>query len=164
MKKFFVSLALGAAMMSAPAMAQAPQTSGGERGGWMQHDQTRAQAKQRADTLFSMLDANRDGTVTRAEAEQAAAQFAASRGGDNGGRGAGRIERMITQAFGTADSLTLAQYETQALARFDAMDLNHDGVVTAAERQQVREQRQAQAEPVAPASQQAPQTAPTKPQ
>ena len=35
----------------------------------MQRDQTRAEAQQRADMLFQMLDANKDGTVTKAEAD-----------------------------------------------------------------------------------------------
>jgi hypothetical protein len=48
---------------------------------------------------------------------------------------------MIAQAFGDAQSVTLQQFEAKALARFDAQDLNHDGTVTAAERQQAREQR-----------------------
>jgi hypothetical protein len=161
MEKLFVSVALGAAMISAPALAQAP--GGGERGGWMQHDQTRAEAKQRADMLFQMLDANHDGTVTRAEAEQAAAQFAARSGGEGGGQRGGRIQRLITQAFGTADSVTLAQFEAQVLARFDAQDLNHDGTVTAAERDQARAQREAQGQG-APAPAPAPQAAPSKPQ
>jgi hypothetical protein len=140
MKKAIFAIAFGAAVVSAPAMAQAP---GG--GGWGQRDQTRAEAQQRADMMFQMMDANRDGTVTKAEAQQALAQFQASRGGDNG-RGGGRMQRMLDQAFGTAQSLTLQQFEAQALARFDAMDLNHDGTVTAAERQQLREQR-AQSQP-----------------
>lgn len=156
--KLYVYLALGAAVISASALAQAP---GGDHGGWMQRDQTRAEAKQRADMLFQMLDANHDGTVTRSEAEQAAVQFATRRGGDGGNqRGGGRIERMITQLFGSSDSLTLAQFEAQSLGRFDAMDLNHDGVVTAAEREQARAQRQAQVQSAAPA----PQAAPAKPQ
>ena len=144
MKKLLVTVALGAAFVSAPVLAQAP----GGGGGFMQRDMTRQQAQQRADMMFQMLDANHDGTVTRAEAQQAAAQFAAQRGGDNGGRGSGRIQRMIDQAFGTAESVTLQQFEAQSLARFDAQDLNHDGTVTAAERQQIREQR-AQAQPAA---------------
>lgn len=135
MKRLLVTVALGATFISAPLLAQG---SGG--GG----DRTRAQAQQRADMLFQMLDANHDGVVTRAEAQQAAAQFQAQRGDD--GRGGGRIQRMLDQAFATGDSLTLQQFEAQALARFDAQDLNHDGVVTAAEREQLREQR-AQAQP-----------------
>ena len=147
MKKLLVTIALGASVISASALAQAP-----EGGAYTQRDQTRQEAQQRADMLFPMLDANHDGTVTRAEAEQALAQFAASRGGgDSGGRG-GRMQRMIDQTFATSQSLTLQQFEAQALAHFDAQDLNHDGVVTAAERQQLREQR-AQAQPIQPQAQ-----------
>ena len=151
MKRAFLAIAFGAAVVSAPALAQ---DSGG-RGGFMQRDQTRAEAQQRADMMFQMMDANRDGTVTKAEAEAALAQFEAARGGNNGGRGGGRMQRMLDQAFATSQSLTQQQFEAQALARFDAMDLNHDGTVTAAERQQLRTQR-AQAQPQ-PAPQPQPQ-------
>ena len=148
MKKLFVTIALGAAVISAPVLAQG--AAGGERGGWAQRDFTRDQAKQMADMMFQQLDANHDGTLTRAEADQGAAQFASPRGG-------GRIQRMIAQAFGDAQSITLAQFEAQALARFDAQDLNHDGTVTAAERQQAREQRaQAPGQLAAPAQQATP--------
>jgi Ca2+-binding EF-hand superfamily protein len=146
MKKLIVTIALGAAVVATPALAQ------GQGGGFGQRDQTRADAQQRADTMFQMLDANHDGTVTRAEAQQALAQFEAARGGGEG-RGAGRIQRMIDLAFGTSQTITLQQFEAQALARFDAMDLNHDGTVTAAERQQARQLRaQAQTAAAAPAA------------
>jgi len=135
MKTMIVAVAISAAAISAPALAQEA------NGGWAQRDQTRAEAQQRADMMFQMLDANRDGNVTRAEAEQAASQFAARGGGE--GRGAGRMQRLIDQAFGTAQSLTQQQFEALMLQRFDVMDLNHDGVLTAAERQQGREQRSA---------------------
>lgn len=135
MKMIIVSMVLGAAAVTAPALAQAP------GGGFGQRDQTRAEVKQRADMMFQMIDANHDGVVTRQEAEQAAAQFAARSGGE--GRGGGRMQRLIEQAFGSAQSITLPQLEGQLLARFDAMDLNRDGVVTAAEREQFRAQRSA---------------------
>jgi len=153
MKKFLVTIALGAAFVSAPALAQAA-----AGGGTIERDQTRAEAQQRADGMFQMLDANKDGTLTKAEAQTGLAQFAAARG-DQGGRGAGRIQRMIDGAFGAAQSLTKAQFEALVLARFDGMDLDHNGRVTAAERQQLRAQRQAQAPAAA-----APQPAPAKPQ
>src|SRR6476659_73653 len=137
MKNLSFTLALGAALISTSALAQAP----GGGGGFMQRDQTRAEAQQRADMMFQMLDANKDGTVTRDEANQAAAQFQANRGDENGGRGAGRLRRMIDEAFATSPSLNLKQFEAVSLARFDAQDLNHDGTVTAAERQQLRQQR-----------------------
>lgn len=126
MKSLFVTIALGATMISTAAVAQ--------DGGWAMQDQTRAQAQQRADAMFQRFDTNHDGVVTRPEAEQAAQQFGAG----------GRAEKMIDRVFGAAQSLTLQQFEAQALTRFDAMDLNHDGVVTVAERQQAREQRMAE--------------------
>ena len=119
MKTLLVSIALGATIVSTQDIAQ-------ERGGFMQQDMTRAQAQQMADTMFQRFDTNHDGVVTRDEAQQAAAQF--------GGRG----QRMIDRVFGTAQSLTLQQFEAQSLARFDRDDLNHDGIVTAAEREQAR--------------------------
>lgn len=124
MKRLLVTIALGATIVSTQASAQ-------DRGGYMQ-DMTRQQAQQKADSMFRRFDINHDGVVTRQEAEQAAAQF--------GGRG----ERMIDRVFGTAQSLTLQQFEAQSLARFDRDDLNHDGVVTAAERQQARAALKAQ--------------------
>jgi|tagenome__1003787_1003787.scaffolds.fasta_scaffold20988973_3 hypothetical protein len=131
MKTLLVTIALGAAMLSTQALAQ---EGGGERGGWAMQDITRAQAQQRADTTFQRFDQNHDGTVTRQEAEQAASQFSAG----------GRAEKMIDRAFGTAQSLTLQQFETQALTRFDREDVNHDGTVTVAEREQARAQLKAQ--------------------
>jgi hypothetical protein len=71
--------------------------------------------------------------LTREEVERARS--------DADGEGSGRAERMIARLFGDAQSITLAQAEAQALARFDAQDLNHDGVVTAAEREQARAAR-----------------------
>jgi hypothetical protein len=159
MNKLLVTIALGAAFVSAPALAQ-----GGGGGGAIQRDQTRAEAQQRADGMFQMLDANKDGTLTKAEAATGLSQFQAARGGDDqSGRGAGRMQRMIDGAFGTAQSLTKTQFEALVLARFDAMDLDHNGRVTAAERQQLRAQRQAQGQaPAAAAPQAVP--APAKPQ
>jgi Ca2+-binding EF-hand superfamily protein len=154
MKKVIGAIALGAAALSMPAIAQ---DSGGR--GFMQKGQTRAEAQQRADMMFQMLDANKDGTVTKAEAQQMLDQMQAARGGDDSGRGGGRMQRMLDAAFGTAQSLTKAQLEAMMLARFDAQDLNRDGTVTAAERQQLRAQRQA-----ARGQAQTPQTTPAKPQ
>jgi Ca2+-binding EF-hand superfamily protein len=128
MKKLLASIALGATVLSTHAIAQ----EHGGHGGRMQQDMTRSEAQQMADAMFQRFDANHDGTLTRAEAEQAAAQF--------GGHGA----RMIDRMFGQAQSLTLQQAEAQALAHFDAMDLNHDGTVSAAERQQARAAMHAQ--------------------
>ena len=53
-------------------------------------------------------------------------------------RGMGSWLVAAIATWDDAQSITLQQAEAQALARFDRDDLNHDGVVTAAERQQAR--------------------------
>jgi hypothetical protein len=146
MSKLLVTIALGAAMVSSAAFAQDDQ---GGRGRMMQ-DQTRAEAQQRADAMFQRFDVNHDGVVTIQEAQRVASQFG---GGE-------RIQRMIERTFNGAQSLTLQQFEAQALARFDRDDLNHDGVVTVAERQQARAALKAARAGQAPA---APQTPPPPP-
>jgi Ca2+-binding EF-hand superfamily protein len=128
MKKLLATIALGATIVSTQAFAQ---DQGGGHRGFMQQDMTRQQAQQRADAMFQRFDVNHTGVITRDQAQQMAAQF--------GERG----QRMVDRLFGNAQSITLQQFEAQSLARFDAMDLNHDGVVTAAERQQAREQMRA---------------------
>ena len=146
MRKLLVGLAFGATIASTGAIAQ--QGSGDARG-WAGRDMTRAEAKERADSMFQRLDVNHTGVVTKQQAEQAAQQM---------GFGGERAQKMIDRAFGTAQSLTLQQFEAQELARFDRDDLNHDGTVTAAERQQVRAELKAQrAAQAAPQGQPAPQ-------
>ena len=124
-------------LIAAAAAAFSTQVQAQEGGGW-QRDMTRAQAQQMTDAMFQRIDLNHDGVLTREEAEQARSQMGA--GGDSG-RG-GRAERRIARLFGDQQSVTLAQAEAQALARFDAEDLNHDGVVTSDEREQARAARQ----------------------
>ena len=121
MKTLLVTVALGATAVSTQAAAQMP---GGDR-----PDMTRQQAQQMADVLFVRMDLNRDGVVTRAEAEQASSQM---------GYDGHRAEKRIDRVFGDTQSITFQQFEAQSLARFDREDLNHDGVVTAAERAQAR--------------------------
>jgi hypothetical protein len=141
MTKALLFVAAAVAALSTQVSAQQPapapmQPQGNLRGNWLQADQTRQQAQQRADMLFQRLDANHDGTVTRQEAEQAAAQMG------QGGRGGRFAARMMDRLFAQGDSVTRAQFEAQALARFDRQDLNRDGTVTADERQQARAARQ----------------------
>jgi len=145
MKTMILAAALGAGLLGTPAMArqeapaapatQATPAAPNARGGRMQADRTRAQAQQMADAMFQRFDTNHDGLLTRDEAQQALAAAAAARGGDSDGTD-GRAQRMLDRMLGGAVSVTLAQFENQALTRFDREDLNHDGVVTAAERRQ----------------------------
>jgi hypothetical protein len=129
-------IAAAAAAFSTQVQAQdAPQMAPrAERGG---RDVTRSQTQQMADMMFQRIDLNHDGVLTRQEAEQARTQMGA--GGED--RCGGRAERKIARLFGDQQSVTLAQAEAEALARFDAEDLNHDGVVTSDERRSFREQR-----------------------
>jgi Ca2+-binding EF-hand superfamily protein len=125
MTRLFLSAAFAAAALTTSAGAQSR--------GWMQGELTRQQATQMADMMFQRFDLNHDGVVTRQEIEQTRAQRA--------GKHEGRMDRKVDRLFGNADSITLAQAQAAALARFDAQDLNHDGVVTAAEREQARASR-----------------------
>ena len=134
MKKLLFTAAVGAMMVATPAFAQ------DNGGGRAYREQTRQEAQQRADMLFQMLDANKDGVVTKAEADAALAQFEAARGGDSR---AGRMQHMIDDAFSSTQSIGLQQFEAQALARFDAKDLNHDGTISADERAQRKAQKKA---------------------
>ena len=128
MTKYLLIATAALAALASQAAAQDPAASPQAR------DLTRAAATQRAQMAFQRLDLNGDGTLTQDEAKQAAAQFMEQRGGGDGSRITARIERM----FAGASSITLQQYEQDALARFDRADLDHNGVVTAAERQQGR--------------------------
>ena len=131
----YLLIAAAAAACSIQVQAQAPQ---GEGGGRMQRDVTRQQTQQMTDMMFRRFDLNHDGVLTRQEAEQAAAQL----GGSDDSRRGGRAERRIARLFGDQQSVTLAQAEAEALARFDAEDLNHDGIVSGDEREQARAARQ----------------------
>ena len=119
--------------------------------------------------MFDRLDANHDGNISRDEFAQAHAMRGGRGGphrrmmrmgpppggpggpemgppppgGPEGPRGPGmRRGRM----FGEQGFITSEQMRERALARFDRADLNHDGTLTAAERQQAHEQRRARFE------------------
>lgn len=113
-----------------------------------------------ADRMFERLDLNRDGNITREELGQARNQRAEQRGdrraetgehadrrGHHGrrfmrghGRHGGFAMRGGERMFGEQGFVTAEQMRTRALERFDRMDANRDGTVTAAERQQARQQ------------------------
>jgi hypothetical protein len=121
-------------------------------------EQRRAQMQTR---MFERLDANHDGQVSREEFAQAhrgpgprgpgGGGPMADRGPDGppppGGPGMRRFRhgpgagmRMGARLFGDAGFVTAEQFRARALERFDRADTNHDGTLTAAERQAQRGQ------------------------
>jgi Ca2+-binding EF-hand superfamily protein len=100
---------------------------------------------ERSGRAFERFDLDHDGGISRAEFEQGRerrgelraerARRPGRRGHRHGGPGM-RGERM----FGEAGFVTREQMRERALARFDRLDLDRDGRLTAAERRQAREQ------------------------
>jgi hypothetical protein len=102
-------------------------------------DLTRDEARERADQLFDRFDLNRDGIVTRLEAQHVGRKLLMQRaatGRDSAPGLGGHTLRFLERRFASADAVTRQQFEEAMLAHFDAMDSNHDGILTAAERQQ----------------------------
>lgn len=104
-----------------------------------------ARRAQRIDRMFERLDANRDGSITRAEMAEArpmrrGRMGARMPGPRRGGVGAG----MANRRFGEQGFITRDQMRERALARFDRIDADRNGTVTAAERQAAREARRDQ--------------------
>ena len=138
MKTLLLTVALGATMFSGAAIAQ---DQGGGRGGRMQ-DMTRRRPSRWPTGCSS---ASISITMGRSPVRKPSRPRRSWRAGD-------RAQRMIDRVFGTAQSLTLQQFEAQQLARFDRDDLNHDGTVTAAERQQARSAFKAERAAAGPAA------------
>jgi len=120
------------------------------------HEQRRARM---ADRMFERLDANRDGNVSRAEFDQARASRAERRAermanreggprmgmrmhrrGGHGMRGMRGPGMRGMRMFGEQGFITREQMQERALARFDRLDADDNGIVTAVERRQAREQ------------------------
>ncbi|WP_374393000.1 EF-hand domain-containing protein [Sphingopyxis sp.] len=109
--------------------------------------------------MFERLDANKDGSISKAEWEQHSADRAAKRGdrgekradagdgkremrGHRGKRGGHAMGGGMMMARADTDgdkAVSQAEFQTKALARFDAADANKDGQVTAEERAAQRE-------------------------
>jgi Ca2+-binding EF-hand superfamily protein len=122
-------------------------------------EEARARGEQRRaqhmDRMFERLDLDRNGSITREEMAQARAQHQARRG-ERGPRPGGpgmRHRRMGMHGgpamrgmrgqrlFGEQGFVTAEQFRARALARFDRLDADRNGTVTAAERRAAREQR-----------------------
>jgi hypothetical protein len=100
--------------------------------------------------MFDRLDANHDGNISREEFAEAHArrgpegadgpgrEMGPPPGGPDGPRGPdgpGMYGMHSGRMFGDQGFVTLEQMRARALARFDRADANHDGILTADERQ-----------------------------
>ena len=118
---------------------------------------TRAQAQTKAEEMFVQLDANKDGVVNSADRE---AQIKAMRERTFAALDTDKNGQISRDEFMNADradmrgkqnrgakgpgaaqdtSFTKAEFVTAALTRFDQLDANKDGKVTAAERKAGRD-------------------------
>ncbi|SNS37056.1 EF-hand domain-containing protein [Sphingopyxis indica] len=116
--------------------------------------------------MFERLDADKDGSISKAEWDQRAADREAKRDGWRGkrmaaadgergmrghhgmrgghhGMSGGRDMMMKADTDGDK-AISQAEFQTAALARFDAADTNKDGQVTAEERRAARDAMRAQ--------------------
>lgn len=136
-----------------------------------------AQRAERQAKIFASLDADGNGSISKAEWDKHGADRAAKRAergekradagepgegkrhhGMRGGHGkrGGHHGMMMGKADTNGDkAISQAEFQTAALARFDAADANKDGTVTAEERQAQRGAWRAKrsAVPAAPANQ-----------
>ncbi|WP_447931155.1 EF-hand domain-containing protein [Sphingopyxis fribergensis] len=136
-----------------------------------------AQRAERQAKIFASLDADGNGSISKAEWDQHGADRAAKRAGrgekraeagearegkrhgmrgGHGKRGGHHGMMMMGKADTDGDkAISQAEFQTAALARFDAADANKDGQVTAEERQAQRGAWRAKrgAAPTAPANQ-----------
>ena len=132
MKMLIAAAALGAAALAQPSAQQVVA---------QQPDLTREQARDRADQLFDRFDLNRDGFVTRQEAQSLGRKLLllrASTGRDVAPGIGGHTLRFLEHRFRGLEAVTKQQFEAAFLAHFDEMDTDRDGILTAAEREQAR--------------------------
>lgn len=100
-------------------------------------DREAAHARMAAD-MFARVDADKDGSISRDEWNAGAAQIARG-GGESHARHALRMQRpaMMMRADADGDrAISRAEFETQALERFDRADADKDGKISVSEREQ----------------------------
>ena len=135
MKTLIIASALGATVAATQPPVGHPLQRLQQRG------LSRGQARDRADQLFERFDLNHDGYVTRGEAQLLGSKLLllrASTGRDFAPGIGGHTLRFLERRFAGVDAATRQQFEAAFLAHFDEMDVNHDGILTAAEREQAK--------------------------
>lgn len=137
------------ALLAAPALAQEDEDNGNQRSAEQRADaavrtadaqraarpQTLAEAMAQAAAIHHSLDADHDGFVTRAEID-AWARKTSGATGDLPPPAAAMVTRMFARADTDGDGrISDAEDQAGAEASFRLADANHDGTVTAEERQ-----------------------------
>lgn len=93
-----------------------------------------------AGEIFDRLDTNRDGVISRDEWAAGAARMAEMREHGGPGRGGAMMHRMaMGMGMMGADgdrTITREEFMKRAAEHFDRVDTNHDGKISAAEREQ----------------------------
>jgi Ca2+-binding EF-hand superfamily protein len=153
MKTLVLAGAAAAALLAVPTLAQAPAGQGAQ-------PMTLAAMQARVQAQFARTDANRDGFLTRAEAQAQAAAHPGreQRLANREQRQAKRAERLarldtdrglrtneqrFTRLDANKDSrLSLAEVTARLATRFQRLDANRDGAITREERRSARGQRQ----------------------
>ncbi|MFM5952910.1 MAG: EF-hand domain-containing protein [Novosphingobium sp.] len=141
MKKTILGLALAATGIAGVAIAQAPGPMGDMMG---DKTITRAEAQTKAAEMFDRMDANNDGSISRAEFTAAHQRMGGpgdddrmgERGGKRGGKHRmGGMGMMGQMADANKDgAITKDEFVAGHLRMFDAADTNKDGKLTPAER------------------------------
>jgi hypothetical protein len=127
-------MAIPAAAQTAPAPAPTDTAQQGERMRRQPVEQTRAQAEQRAARMFARLDVDGNGTIDAAD------RAALQQQGDGQGRN-GRLRRFV-DIDGDA-AITQADFTARAMAMFDQLDTDRNGVLSVEEQRAGRAQRRA---------------------
>lgn len=153
MKKLTFTIAAAGLLAGTAAMAQAVDAQ----------QQTRASAAERAEQAFARMDVNndgmldardrearrqqmferldtdRDGQISRAEWHAAPEQRAMRQGRRGNADGGERRGAWNNRGQGGERTISRADFVAAATARFDRLDANRDGTVSAEERQAARE-------------------------
>jgi Ca2+-binding EF-hand superfamily protein len=161
MRKFF-AFSLAAAVLTAGGAASA-QT---ERGGTLTRDQAQQRAAEafarmdvngdgvidqadreaRRQQMFDRLDANRDGSISREEFAAQRERRGEARAESGTGKERGFARRGMRGPGGMRPGaeargpINQEQFVASALERFDRIDANNDGTISAEERRAAREQ------------------------